>query len=103
MANNISPSDILCSKLEELRIKRGLSIEELSTLSGISCERLASLIAGRSHIDIREYKALCSALEISIDTLLRDPLLQPSNIGGKYIFSPEEDAQIEKLRSEADL
>jgi transcriptional regulator with XRE-family HTH domain len=58
------------NRLGRLRTTRGLSLEALERLCGVSAERLAAYEAGTRRPDAYEVLALADALECTTDELL---------------------------------
>ena len=58
-------------KVRELRIKKGLSQEELAELSGLHRTYISSLELGKRNVSLINIYALANALSVTPDKLLK--------------------------------
>lgn len=58
-------------KVRELRLKKGLSQEELAELSGLHRTYISSLELGKRNVSLINIYALAKALDITPDKLLK--------------------------------
>lgn len=74
LANNTTPKSrkIFARNLREIRIKQGLSQEELADIAGLHRTYVGSVERGERNISIDNMERLASALKINIQELLND-------------------------------
>jgi len=75
MANNETPSVNVGQLLKELREGRGISIRELSRLSGLSANALSMIERGRTSPSVSTLYRLTDALNVPITALFRQELV----------------------------
>lgn len=74
LANNTTPKSrkIFARNLREIRVKQGLSQEELADIAGLHRTYVGSVERGERNISIDNMERLASALKINIQDLLND-------------------------------
>ena len=60
-------------RVKDLRISRGLTVEQLASLAGLSKSYLSEIENGKKQINGRRLEALAAALRVSPVDLIADP------------------------------
>lgn len=70
-------SEAVAKRIKDLCKERGISINKLATLSGLTQSTVDSILKGKSrNPQLRTMKRICDALGIGIDEFLDDPMFE---------------------------
>lgn len=60
---------VVCSRIKELRIRKGMKVQDLAYLCDIERSNLSRIEAGKSNLTIKTLCKICNALECSVSDL----------------------------------
>lgn len=69
-------------RLRELRAQRGLTLDEVATRAGIDVSTLSRLESGKRRLALDHLPRLATALAVSTDELLREPVADDPRVRG---------------------
>lgn len=69
-------------RLRELRTQRGLTLDEVATRAGIDVSTLSRLESGKRRLALDHLPRLATALSVSTDELLREPVADDPRVRG---------------------
>ncbi len=59
------------SKIESYLLSNGISLKQLSKMTGISSKALAEKMGGKNPIFAEEYHAICKVLKVPVETFIQ--------------------------------
>ncbi len=69
-------------RLRELRLQRGMTLDDVATRSAIDVSTLSRLESGKRRLALDHLPRLASALSVSADELLRTPVVEDPRVRG---------------------
>ncbi len=80
MARDTTDSQIIGSRIREVRIKKGMSQAELAAKANISLPHISDIELGKSNMMLSSFIRISEALQVSADSLLRPDIPEVKNL-----------------------
>lgn len=77
---DITESQIIGSRIREVRVKKGMSQAELAAKTNISLPHISDLELGKSRMMLASFVRITEALQVSADSLLRPDIPEVKNL-----------------------
>lgn len=77
---DITESQIIGSRIREVRVKKGMSQAELAAKANISLPHISDLELGKSRMMLASFVRITEALQVSADLLLRPDIPEVKNL-----------------------
>jgi len=77
---DITESQIIGSRIREVRVKKGMSQAELAAKANISLPHISDLELGKSRMMLASFVRITEALQVSADSLLRPDIPEVKNL-----------------------
>ena len=77
---NITESQIIGSRIREVRVKKGMSQAELAVEANISLPHISDIELGKSRMMLASFVRITEALQVSADSLLRPDIPEVKNL-----------------------
>lgn len=77
---DITESQIIGSRIREVRVKKGMSQAELAAKANISLPHISDLELGKSRMMLASFVRITEALQASADSLLRPDIPEMKNL-----------------------
>ncbi|WP_294852274.1 helix-turn-helix domain-containing protein [uncultured Oscillibacter sp.] len=77
---DITESQIIGSRIREVRVKKGMSQAELAVKANISLPHISDIELGKSRMMLASFVRITEALQVSADSLLRPDIPEVKNL-----------------------